>query len=113
MYSFIPLVARAAGDAANPSVKALVYRVSAYVLNPLIAIGFVVALLYFMWGIVEYVKDRDSGHLWNSSAFGKEGKGTEGADRIVYGLFGLFIMVSVFGILRLLKSLIGADVYVG
>ena len=112
MNFFFPYVAQAA-DAATPSVKELVYRVSASILNPLIAIGFVVALAYFMWGIVEYIRDRDSGHLWESSAFGKEGKNAAGADRIVYGLFGLFIMVSVFGILRLIKSLIGADVYVG
>lgn len=114
MEFLTPLVAHAiTSGAPSTSVKLLMYRISFYILNPLIMVGFVVAIIYFFWGVVEYIRDRDSGHVLESGAFGKDGKNSSGPDRIVYGLIGLFIMVSVFGILRLIKSLIGSDVAIG
>lgn len=101
-----PLVAFAAGT--NPTIKQLVYRVSYYVLNPLIKVGFVIALGYFMWGVIEYLYDRNAGHVTDSSAVG--GKGGAGADHIMYGLFGLFIMASAFGIMHLLRDLTGSTI---
>ncbi len=101
MNPFVPLIAEAAGT--TLSVKQLVFRISLNVINPLIVLGFAVALLYFSYGVVEYIRDRNNGTL-----FSKDPKG--GADRIVWGLFGLFIMVSAFGIMHLLKTIIGSDI---
>jgi hypothetical protein len=105
---FMPLFAVAAGT--NPTIKQLVYRVSYYVLNPLIKVGFVVALVYFMWGVIEYIFDRNAGSIALKESSGIGGKGGPGADHIVYGLFGLFIMVSAFGIMQLIKSLTGSTI---
>ena len=107
LIPFLPLVAHAQNT--SPTIKQLVYRVSYYVLNPLIKVGFVVAAGYFVWGVVEYLFDRNAGKLSESSAFGGQGGS---ADRIVYGLFGLFIMVSAFGIMQLIKNLIGSTIQV-
>jgi hypothetical protein len=108
---FTPSVAFAQGAATNPTVKQLVYKVSYYVLNPLIKIGFVIALLYFMWGVVQYIYDRNSGHVADATIVGGKGAGA-GADHIIYGLFGLFIMVSAFGLLQLVKSLTGSTIVI-
>jgi hypothetical protein len=107
LLPFLPLVAHAQNT--SPTVKQLVYRISFYVLNPLIKVGFVVAAAFFLWGVVEYLWDRNAGRMTDSAAFG--GKGGS-ADRITYGLFGLFIMVSAFGIMQLIKNLIGSTIQV-
>ncbi len=114
MYSWFPLIATAQSTATTPTIKLIIYRLSYYVLNPLIKVGFVIALLYFMWGVLDYIRDKNSGHLWDSSAFEKESEGggmkTRGGDRIVYGLFGLFIMASAFGIATVIRNIIGSTV---
>ena len=109
MFSwFVPIIAYAQSDPG--SVKMLVYRISYYVVNPLIKLGFVVALAYFFWGIIQYVKDTNAGHIWQTSVLDDKGKRTtQGADTIVYGLFGIFIMVSAFAIVSLLKNILGVS----
>ncbi|MDB4984397.1 MAG: hypothetical protein JWM20_576 [Patescibacteria group bacterium] len=110
MFSWLyPITAYAASDPI--SVKLLVFRISYYILNPLIKAGFVVAFVFFIWGIISYLKDRNAGRIWDTSAFDKDGKMTSKAgDQIVYGLIGLFIMVSAFGILHYLKDFIGSGI---
>ncbi len=114
MYSWLPLIASAQSNANTPTIKLIIYRLSYYVLNPIIKLGFVIALLYFMWGVVDYVHDRNSGHLWDSSIFDKEadggGRKSAGGDRIMYGLFGLFIMASAFGIATVIRNIVGSTV---
>lgn len=102
MNFFLPTIASAA-DVAGPSVKQLVYRISYNVLNPLITLGFALALAYFTWTIVEYIRDRNNGTIVG------EGKSASG-ERVVWGLFGLFIMVSAFGIMRELKGIVGSNI---
>ena len=111
MFSWIfPIIAYADGPI---SVKLLVFRISYYILNPLIKAGFVVAFVYFIWGIIEYLRDKNAGRIWETSVFDKDGKTTSKAgDQIVYGLLGLFIMVSAFGILSWVKTLIGSTVVI-
>lgn len=105
---FSPSYVLAVSTATNPTIKELVYRISYYILNPLIKIGFVAALVYFFWGVIEYLYDRNSGRVVDTTAVG--GKGGKGADQIVYGLFGLFAMASAFGIMHLMKSLTGSTI---
>ncbi len=109
MFSWIvPIIAYADGPI---SVKLLIFRISYYILNPLIKAGFVVAFLYFIWGIIQYLSDKRAGRIWETSVFDKDGRATSKAgDQIVYGLLGLFIMVSAFGILGWIKALIGSTV---
>ncbi len=115
MYSFfLPLITHAQSAANTPTIKLVIYRLSYYIINPLIKLGFVIALLYFMWGVVDYIRDRNSGHIWDSSVFDKEadggGRKSAGGDRIIYGLFGLLIMTSAFAIAELVRNIIGSTV---
>jgi len=106
----LPTVAFAQTTGTGTTVKQLMWKVSYNILNPLIQLGFVIALLWFLWGVVEYIRKRSSGHVWDSSAVGGPDQQGKSADNVVYGLFGLFIMVSAFGILQLIKTVIGSDI---
>ena len=76
----------------------LMGRIYTVVLNPLISLLFGLAFAYFVWGVVKYV--------WSAE---QEASREEGRRAIVWGLIGMFIMFSVFGILRLVTGSIGAD----
>ena len=79
--------ALAAGEIAGP-VKQLLGTIADQILNPLIQLGFAVALIYFFWGAYSFIKD---------SAAEKK---TDGKRHLVFGILGLAIMVSVWGILQ-------------
>lgn len=66
--------------------------------NPLIYVLFAIAAVYFLWGVVEFIAKADS----------EEGR-TQGKDRIIWGLVGLVIMVSVFGIINIIQEFFGFD----
>ncbi len=55
----------------------------------LIALGGV----YFMWGVLKYVTAGES-----------EDKMKEGRSMMIYGIIALFVMVSVFGLVRILLN---------
>jgi len=61
------------------------------IVQPLIKLMFIVALVVFIWGVVEMIMDASSEEARN--------KGTK---HMMWGLIGLFIMFGVYGILNLL-----------
>lgn len=73
------------------SVHELLYRVNQYILNPIITLLFAVALVVFIWGIVQFISQTN-----NEEARAK------GKQHLVWGIVGLLIMVSVFGIMQLI-----------
>jgi hypothetical protein len=74
-------------------------KVYTVVLQPIIFLLFGVAFLIFIWGLVKFIKDKDT----------DEGRAT-GWRNIFYGILGMVIMVSVFGIITIIAGTIGADV---
>ncbi len=107
MWSFlIPVVAHA--EKIDLSVKELVYRISYNILNPIIQIGFVVALLFLVVTIIMYIRERNSGYIYDSKE--KQWGGSNGIIKILWGLFGLFIMSSAFVLMRIIAQLIGSDI---
>lgn len=82
------------------SIEPLLFRISYYILNPLITLGMVVALLYFMYGVVDFLRHRDS----NAT------DASDGKNHLLYGLIGLFIMISAFAIMRVMSSILGGRV---
>lgn len=69
-----------------------------YIIGPAILLLFTAGLLLFMVGLVEF--------LW------KLRQGTDirqGVQHMIWGIVGMFIMVSVGGILNIVESVIGAD----
>lgn len=72
--------------------------ISTEILNPLIAIMFAVATLYFFYGVARYIWSPDD-----------EKKREEGRRAMLWGIVGMFIMTSVFSIMSFIISTIGAD----
>lgn len=71
------------------------YRV---ILQPIIFLLFAVAFVIFFWGIVTSIRDSE------------DEKGREkGKQSILWGILGMVIMISVFGIIRIITGTIGAD----
>ena len=88
------------------------YRISYHIINPIIQVGFAIAVLYLVWKIILYIQQRNSGYIFEEGKDGKEGKwgGSNGITDILWGLFGLFIMTSAFVIMQILKQWIGSDI---
>jgi len=77
------------------SVKELLGKIAEFVLNPLIILGFVVATIFLFYGIAEMIWKADSKDLDKSK------------DNVKWGIIGLFIMFSVYGILNLVLKTFG------
>lgn len=68
----------------------LIHNFAKIIVNPLIGLLFGIALIYFLWGVFQYFLKSDSGDSRK-----------QGAQHILWGLIGLMIMVSAFGIINL------------
>ncbi len=68
-------------------------------LGNLILLIIAIAVLIFFYGLV--------GYIMNS---GDESKRKESLQYIIYGVFGLFVMVAVWGLVALLAGFIGESV---
>ena len=80
------------------SVSNIMYRFETYIINPAILIVFALGFLLFVYGLVEF--------LWKLN---EGGDNEEGKKHMLWGIVGMLIMVSVFGILELLNNTFGLD----
>ena len=67
-------------------------KITQYIINPAIALVFAAGFFLFLWGCVQF--------LWNLDS----GEQSEGKSHMIWGVVGMFIMVSVWGILGLIVS---------
>ena len=68
-------------------------RINQYILNPLILLAFAIAFLMFMVGVVQFIA--------TETADTKRG---DAKKRIAWGLFGMFIMISAYGLIRIILA---------
>ncbi|MCX6714126.1 MAG: hypothetical protein NTV48_03425 [Candidatus Vogelbacteria bacterium] len=71
----------------------LLNNIKAYILNPLVIFLFGLALILFLYGLVEF--------LWDVN-----GKKDEGKQTMLWGIIGIAIMLSVYGIEELIINTI-------
>ncbi len=71
------------------AVGILLAKINTYILNPVIILGFVIATIVFFYGIAKFI--------WSAD---KDAEREQGKKSILYGVIGLFIMFSVFGIMH-------------
>lgn len=89
-YLFSTNIAHAA------TVDSVVANANTYIVNPLIALLFALALGYFLYGVVEFIANQDN-----------ESKKTEGKQHILWGLIGITIMFGVWGLLQIVLDSLG------
>lgn len=77
---------------------ALLQRFNELIIQPTIYLILTAGLLLFIYGLVLYIYKLREG-----------GDHKEGLQHMLWGLIGMFIMVSVYGIISLIINTIGAD----
>lgn len=78
--------------------SAIIQRLNDLIIRPLILMVFAAGFFLFMYGLVEF--------LWNS----REGEINDNGKRhMLWGIVGMFIMVSVGGILALILGTFGIN----
>ena len=75
-----------------------VFKTITNVINTAIPLVLALAVLYFFWGLAQYVL--------NSA---NEDKKEEGRNIMIWGIIALFVMVSVWGLVRMLQTTFGLD----
>ncbi len=75
------------------SLNAFIGHVDDKIINPLIYFLFALAVLYFLWGVLEFI--------WNQTS---EEKKTSGKSHMLWGVIGIAIMLGVWSILNLILS---------
>ena len=73
-------------------------RVVNYIIDPALLVIFALGFLLFIYGLVEF--------LWNLN---EGGDNKAGKQHMVWGIVGMLIMVSVYGILGLIDNTFGLD----
>ncbi len=66
-------------------------------LGAFVSVGVGIALLVFVWGIVQFVLQA-----------GNETQMIEGRKRMLWGVIALFVIVSIWGLVTILQSMVGA-----
>jgi hypothetical protein len=74
-------------------VDKIVKALTEMIINPIIYLLIALSVMYFIWGLVIFLIKSDD-------ASGKK----EGTQHMMWGLIGLFIITSVWGILNLINS---------
>ena len=75
------------------SIGVFLNRIGAAVLDPLIFLLFAVATIVFAWGMIKFIVGAED------PTTRKEGK-----DAILWGVVGMFIMMGVYGIIRVVLN---------
>jgi hypothetical protein len=68
-------------------------RVSTYIIDPVLLVVFALGFTLFLYGLVEF--------LWKLNG---EGDTKEGKQHMLWGIVGMLIMVSVYGIINVIDS---------
>ena len=73
-----------------------VFRCLFGLLGYFIAITFLLATFYFLWGVFKYIVNYEN-----------EGKRQESREFMMYGVIALFVMASVWGLVKILENTFG------
>ena len=80
---------------AADEINSILEKVKAEILYPLIALGFLVALIFFLWGMFRFIKGYED-----------DDARTAGKRHMAWGIIGLAIMVCAYGLYELIASTI-------
>ena len=78
---------------ASESVDQFILNVNKLIINPLILLLFALALVYFLYGIFEFISNQEN-----------EEKKTSGKMHMIWGIIGIAIMMGVFTIMNIVLN---------
>ncbi len=78
------------------SLNEFIAKVDEMIINPLILFLFALAILYFLYGVFDFIAHQDN-----------EEKKTAGKSHMLWGIVGITIMLGVFMIMNLLLHTLG------
>lgn len=95
MKKIIPfIIALAPGFALARTVDEILRGITESVFQPLITLAMVVATVVFLWGVLGYIRAAGEEDVSEAKRF------------IIYGLVGLFVMGSVWGLVKIISTTI-------
>jgi hypothetical protein len=80
----------------NTTLNASLAKIVTVIVVPLVTLVFVLAVLIFIWGVAGMIIYRENAE-----------KREEGQRHILWGVVGMFIMIGVYGIIRLIANTVG------
>jgi len=89
--------AYAASTSKTSTADALLKKLGDNILTPIINLLMALAVVYFLWGMVQFIKDADNAD-----------KKKEGYQRMIWGVIGIFIMISAKGLINIIMRTLGA-----
>jgi amino acid transporter len=81
---------------AHASIDSFITNVNAQIINPLIILLFALAIVYFLFGVFEFIANQDN-----------DEKKTSGKSHMLWGIIGLTIMMGVWAILGIILGTLG------
>lgn len=79
-----------ASSGGGSSFSQVLGKITTEILQPLVALIFGLALIYFLWGVLEYLKGGDPKKV------------SDAVNMITYGIIAMFVMLSVWGLVGVL-----------
>jgi hypothetical protein len=73
------------------SANNLINNILDNIVNPIILLMLALAVIFFLWGVLDFVRNAENSE-----------KRKEGGTHMLWGAIGLFIMISAYGIVRLI-----------
>lgn len=94
MNFLIPIAYAAGTD--NTAFNSLFNNIIDNIVTPAIYLIVAVAVVYFVWGVMVFIQNADNPE-----------KRKEGYQHMIWGIIGIFIMISAKGILSIISSTLG------
>jgi len=85
-------------NVASASVDSFIANVNKQIINPLILLLFALALVYFLYGVFEFISNQTN-----------EEKKTIGKNHMIWGIIGIVIMMGVFTIMNIIMNTFNID----
>ncbi len=79
---------------ATSPITCILDKITTQILNPVIVLLFALATIMFLWGVIQYV----------IGSQGSSDKLEKAKNVILYGIIGMFIMASAWGIVAILQN---------
>ena len=78
---------------ASESLDQFIFNVNKLIINPLILLLFALALVYFLYGVFEFILNQEN-----------DEKKTKGKTHMMWGIIGIVIMMGVFMIMKIIMN---------